>query len=168
MPFFSDIAREKKCRFFLDPIPKGSHVLEVGCGFKWVGEYLKAKGHQNYIGLDLFPPADIVGNIKDWRTLGLREESFDFIVAFEVLEHEPCAKECFDLLKPGGKLLATSPVPSMDWVMKTFELCGLNQPRTSPHDHLVDFRTVSHFELTSYRRIAGLSQWGIFTRQPRS
>jgi len=164
MPIFSSVAASRKKAFFLDPIPKDAQILEVGCGFRWVGEYLRAQGHKHYVGLDLFPPADIVGDIKEWRSLGLRAESFDVIVAFEVLEHTPCIPECFELLKPGGRLVATSPVPEMDWFLRMLELSGLNQKRTSPHEFLIDFRTIPLFKLTSYRRIAGLSQWGIFTK----
>ena len=32
MPLLSDIARRKKIRYFLDPIPKDARVLEIGCG----------------------------------------------------------------------------------------------------------------------------------------
>jgi SAM-dependent methyltransferase len=164
MPILSSISAKRKCQFFLDPIPKDAKILEIGCGSGWVGKYLKSTGHQNYVGLDLFPPADIVGDIKNWSALGLQAGTFDVIVAFEVLEHEPCSAECYALLKPGGRVVATSPVPEMDWFLKLLETLKLNQQRTSPHDHLIDFRKVPLFELTSYKKVAGLSQWAIFTK----
>ena len=69
-----------------------------------------------------------------------------------------------ELLKPGGLLLLTSPVPHMDWAMKVLEAVGLNQRRTSPHDHLVYFENLPGFEPVSLQRKAGLSQWGILRR----
>jgi SAM-dependent methyltransferase len=164
MPFLSEVAQKKKCEHFLAEIPKTAHILEIGCGSGWVGEYLRQGGWKNYVGMDIVPPADLVGDIKKWRDLKIKPGSFDFIVAFEVVEHVDLVDECFDLLKPGGKLLLTSPVPSRDWVMKLLEIVGLNQKRTSPHDNLVDFRTLSPFEMEDYRVVAGLSQWGILRK----
>jgi SAM-dependent methyltransferase len=164
MPLLSDIARRKKIRYFLDPIPKDAAILEIGCGSKWVGDYLKGNGWQHYTGLDLVPPAEIVGDIKRWRELGLAAGSFDVIIAFEVIEHVDCFDECYDLLKPSGKLLLTSPVPKMDWVMKTLETVGLNQKRTSPHSNLTNFRTIRRFEPIELKTVAGLAQWGILRK----
>lgn len=164
MPMLSDIAQRKKIAYFLDPLPRDATILEIGCGARWVGEHLRSAGYTGYVGNDLAPPADIVGDIKTWKKLGLRGESFDAIVAFEVVEHVDLFQEAFDLLKPGGLLLLTSPVPEMDWAMQVLEAVGLNQKRTSPHDHLIDFRAIPLFEAVSIRRVAGLSQWGVFRK----
>jgi cyclopropane fatty-acyl-phospholipid synthase-like methyltransferase len=164
MPLLSQYAQTKKIEYFLEGIPKQARILEIGSGSGWVGNYLKQNGYKNYVGMDLEPPADVVGDIRDWRSLGLEEQSFDAIVAFEVVEHVDCFKECFDLLKPGGKLMLTSPVPDMDWAMQLLELVGLNQKRTSPHDHLVYFEDVPYFQDKDIRIVGFLSQWGIFTK----
>jgi SAM-dependent methyltransferase len=155
MPLLSDIARRKKIRYFLDPIPRDAHILEIGCGSKWVGDYLRANGWNHYTGMDLFPPADVVGDIKRWRELGLTPESFDVIIAFEVIEHVDCFQECHDLLKPGGLLMLTSPVPHMDWAMKTLEALGLNQKY---------FSKIPDFEPVELKTKAGLAQWGILRK----
>jgi len=162
MPLLSDYAKSKKVKHFLEPIPADARILEIGCGSGWVGEYLRAGGWSHYQGLDLVPPADFVGNILLWRELGLEPESYDVVIAFEVVEHVDCFKACHDLLKPGGRLLLTSPLPHMDWVMRILERLGLNQKRTSPHDHLVYFQEVPHFEQKQIKIVALLSQWGIF------
>ena len=137
MPLLSNLAAKKKIDYFTQGVPKDAKILEIGSGSGWVGRYLNEHGWKNYVSIDLFPPADIVGDICRWRDLGLTAESFDVIFAFEVVEHVDCFKPCYELLKPGGKLMVTTPVPHMDWAMKLLETLGLNQKRTSPHDHLV-------------------------------
>ena len=162
MPLLSDYARKRKIEYFLDPIPKDARILEIGCGSGWMGEYLKEYGWAHYVGLDLVGPADVVGDVRHWRELGLAPESFDVILAFEVVEHVDCFRECYALLRRGGRLMVTSPVPRMDWAMKVLEGLGLNQRRTSPHDHLVDFRNVPLFERRRIKIVGLLSQWGTF------
>ncbi len=164
MPLLSDIARRGKMKYFLDPIPRDARILEIGCGSRWVGDYLLTRGCNNYVGLDLQPRADIVGDIKNWRELGLESGSFDVIIAFEVIEHVDCFQECFDLLKPGGKLMLTSPIPHMDWAMKLLEIVGLNQKRTSPHNNLTHFTQIPKFEPVELKTKAGLAQWGILQK----
>ena len=165
MPLLSDYARDRKIRYFLDPIPKDARILEIGCGSGWVGQHLKAGGWKQYVGMDLVPPADVVGDIKQWRRLGLKPASFDVIIAFEVVEHVDCFQECHDLLKPGGRLLITTPLPRMDWAMRALERFGLNQKRSSPHDHLVVLSDVPRFPRKQVRVVAGLAQWGILEKQ---
>lgn len=98
MPILSSYAQKKKARYFLDGIPKDFRILEVGCGNGWAGNYLKEGGWEHYVGLDLVPPADIVGDIRNWKNLGIEEESFDVIIVFEVVEHVDCFDSCYDIL----------------------------------------------------------------------
>ena len=164
MPALSAYAQRKKAEFFLAPLPRDAHILEIGCGSMWVGDYLRANTFTNFVGLDIVPPAEIVGDIKEWRELGLQAASFDVIIAFEVIEHVDFTREAWDLLRPGGLLMMTSPVPHMDWVMRILEELGLNQRRTSPHDNLTDFRRIDRFEPVTLRNVAFLSQWGILRK----
>jgi len=164
MPALSAYAQRKKVEFFLKPISREASILEIGCGSMWVSDYFRDRGYANYVGLDVVPPADIVGDIKQWPSLGLKAGSFDVIVAFEVIEHVDLTREAFDLLKPGGLLMMTSPVPHMDWAMRLLEVVGLNQRRTSPHSNLTYFEKIPDFECVSLSRRAGLSQWGILRK----
>ena len=164
MPLLSTLARRKKERFFFDDLPKSARVLEVGAGSGWVGEYLKSRGWSNYVGLDVVPPADVVGDVREYAALGLAPGSFDAVVAFEVVEHVDCFRACHDLLRPGGRMLITTPLPHRDWVMKALEAVGLNQRRTSPHDHLVYLDRVPLFAEKRVKVVAGLSQWGVFVK----
>ena len=70
MPALSEYARRKKIEYFLSGVPKSARILEIGCGSRWVGEYLRANGWTHYVGADLVPPADIVGDIRNWRERG--------------------------------------------------------------------------------------------------
>jgi hypothetical protein len=79
-----------------------------------------------------------------------------------------CFQECHDLLKPGGLLMLTSPVPHMDWAMKTLEVLGLNQKRTSPHSNLTYFTKIPLFEPVELKTKAGLAQWGILRKPTQS
>lgn len=164
MPLLSDYARRKKIKYFLSRIPNHAAILEIGCGGGWVGDYLKQNGWDNYVGIDSTPPADVVGDIRNWQSLGLKPHSFDAIIGFEVVEHVDCFKECYELLKTGGELMLTSPLPHWDWVARVLEIVGLSQKRTSPHDRLIYFDQVPYFQKKNNKIVGLISQWGIFTK----
>ncbi len=167
MPLLSDYARRRKIRCFLESIPKQAGILEVGSGSGWVRDYLREHGWAHYTGIDLRPPAEVVGDIRRWADLGLRPESFDVIIAFEVVEHVDCLKDCYALLRPGGSMMLTTPAPCMDWLLRILEWLGLNQKRTSPHDHLMWVSRAPCFERKDVRIVALMSQWAILTKRPR-
>lgn len=164
MPYLSNLARKKKLHFFIDPIPKDARVLEVGCGGNWVKEYMQLNGWKSYSGIDIEGNPDIKGDLNQWKELGLKTASYDVIIAFEVVEHDDLWQSFYDLLKPGGKLMLTTPVPGGDWLLKILETVGLNQTRTSPHTHLTDLRTIKLFRTIFYKQQLGLSQWCIMQK----
>ena len=155
-------AQRERLRFFASHFGPDLRILEIGCGSGWVRAALTELGATQYTGIDLFPPADVVGDINDWRSLGLRAAGYDLIIAFEVVEHVDCFQACYDLLANGGKLLITTPVPETDWVLKITEALGLNQKRTSPHSNLVRLKSVPLFERKEVKIILGLGQWAVF------
>ena len=158
--------QKKRIEYFLKNISKEAKILEIGCGDGWLGDYLKHNGFNGYVSIDIAAKADIAGNICNWRNIELlNEASFDIIIAFEVVEHVDCFQACYDLLKPGGRLMLTTPIPHMDWIMKILECLGLNQKRTSPHDHLVYLNDVKWSGHKNINIIWFLSQWGIFTKK---
>lgn len=164
MPFLSELAKRAKLDFFLPYLAPEARILEIGCGDGWLKAALRERGWRDYVGLDLKPPADLVGDIARWRELGLSPGSFDAVFALEVIEHVHCFRECFDLLKPGGLLLVTTPLPQMDWLCRVLETLGLNQKRTSPHDHLIHFVDVPLFAPVHTRLVLPTAQWGVFRR----
>ncbi|HET7753597.1 MAG TPA: class I SAM-dependent methyltransferase [Anaeromyxobacteraceae bacterium] len=164
MPLLSTIARRRKVEYFFSGVPRGARILEIGCGDGWLRPALEARGFTRHVGLDLRPPADVVGDVNAWREIGLAPGSFDVIVAFEVVEHVDCFAACLDLLAPGGSLFVTTPVPQRDWVMRILEALRLNQKRTSPHDYLVDLRNVTGFSERRVEIMGGLSQWAVLRK----
>jgi 2-polyprenyl-3-methyl-5-hydroxy-6-metoxy-1,4-benzoquinol methylase len=164
MPVLSARARAEKLDFFFRDVSPQAKILEVGCADEWLRAALRERGYRNYYGLDLAPPADYVGDVREWRRLGLAPASFDVIVAFEVLEHVDCVQALFDVLRPDGRLFVTMPHPRWDWACRLLEAARLTQKRTSPHDHLVDIVNLSPFETEQVRRYNVLSQWGIFRK----
>lgn len=164
MPILSSYARRGKLQYFFRDVPKEARILELGCGDGWLGAALRAGGWRHYTGLDLHPPADIVGDIRRWRDLGLTPASYDVVVAFELVEHVDCFQEVFDLLKPGGLMFLSSPHPRWDWACRLLEFLGISQRRSSPHTHLINFHDIPLFAPASIRRVGLLAQWGIFRK----
>jgi 2-polyprenyl-3-methyl-5-hydroxy-6-metoxy-1,4-benzoquinol methylase len=166
MPLLSEYAQRKKLEYFFSQIDKKAMILEIGCAGGWVSEYARRNGWKNFVGLDILPTAnaDIVGDINNWQLLGLKRSSFDVIIAFEVIEHGDFAKSLNDVLKPGGKLFVTTPLPHMDWLCKIFEKIGLNQTRSSAHSHLIYLEKMPHLKLINKEIKGFMSQWGTFTK----
>jgi len=159
------IARQKKINYFIPFVSANARVLEIGSASQWFKEAALGVQGVHYTDIDLFPPADIVGSVLHWRELGLKENSFDVIVAFEVVEHVDCFSACHALLRPGGKLLLTTPMPHFDWVMKILELLKLNQKRTSPHNNLIYLSKVNFSGIKKITIMHFLAQWGVFTKK---
>lgn len=163
MPLLSDYAKIKKFEYFFKDIPRNVKILEIGCRSGWLKSVLFKNQYLNYTGLDLVPPADIVGDIKNWQKLGLKKEFFDIVVAFEVVEHVDCFQECWALLKNGGRLFLTSPAPHFDWVCKLLEIFGLNQKRTSKHN-CIYLSQLPFFKPLKLKNVGLIAQWGTFIK----
>lgn len=168
MYFTRDYARNKKVKFFFDKkLKPEQNVLEIGSGSVWTKSILIDKYKVNYTDIDIEPPAQIVADIKDWKSTELIAESFDAVVAFEVVEHVDCLQEVGDLLKPGGYAFLTTPMPHFDWLLKILELLKFNQKRTSPHDNLVYLKKVipSSFKIEEIIYPFGIGQWAILQKK---
>ena len=162
----SGVARRGKLTWFLSHLPQDARILDVGCADGWFGAAARARGFTDVVGCDLEGPADIVGDIRSWPALGLEPHSFDAIVAFEVIEHGDFAPTFWQLLKPGGLLCATTPIPHMDAFCEALERVRLLQERGSIHTHLTDLRELREFEPVRYEHKAFVSQWGLLRARP--
>ncbi len=106
------------------PLEKGAVVLDFGCG---KGEILKEMEKVNpnaqYIGLDVSQtaldsarrelPEVEFHKVEDGGPFPLPDASVDFVFSSEVIEHvydtDDAASEIARILRPGGKLLMTTP-----------------------------------------------------------
>ena len=108
-------------------LPKSSRILDLGCADNWFKQAAADRGWHNVIGIDLAPPADIVGDVNRWRELDIEPHSFDAVIAFEVVEHGDFSQAVHDLLQPDGLFMLTTPVPRWDPVCRAFEALHLLQ-----------------------------------------
>jgi len=171
MAAVSAYAQRKKLEYFFSKIPKDARILEVGCADGWVGDYAIENGWTNFVGVDIVKPENtnfkhdfIHGDINKWHELGLSENSFDAIIAFEVIEHGDFFEALYALLKPEGLFMYTTPVPHMDWACKILEKSGLNQQRTSEHSHLIYSKDIPKFEKVETSVKGFISQWGVLKK----
>jgi 2-polyprenyl-3-methyl-5-hydroxy-6-metoxy-1,4-benzoquinol methylase len=164
-PLLSEISRRRKFALLAKHLRPGSRVLEVGTGDGWFAGKLRELG-STVVSLDLVPPADVVGDIRCWRDLGLREGSFDAVVALEVIEHVDCLDCLRALCKADGLVLLSSPHPDWDWAMILLERLHLNQRRTSAHSNLTDFESIDLIPV-ELKRPLFIHQVALFRNSPR-
>ena len=116
---------ERRVReFVISKIPKNANsILDVGCGNGWVAKEFLPKGKQVY-SLDisvtnpdkakkLYPNEKHFGVAADSFHLPFSNDSFDCVIASEIIEHvfDPAefVKELFRVVKKGGSLVITTP-----------------------------------------------------------
>ena len=93
----------------------------------------------------------------DIEALELDDASFDLIVAHQILEHVDHHKalaECFRVLKPGGRMIATTPI------VEAWETTYVNPEVTTPRDRTLHFGQKDHSrffgrDLKDHMRAAG-------------
>ena len=137
----------------LDDYPAPS-VLDVGCGTGFNIAYLRAAGYDRVVGLDFASEALAFCRSRnlpylvcgDGASPPLRHESFDVVVALDLIEHLEddvyALRELARVLKPGGSLILFVPAFNLLW--------GL-QDQVSHH-----YRRYTAGELEEKLRTAGL------------
>jgi SAM-dependent methyltransferase len=116
----------KVMRPYLEKLPKGSRMLDGGCGLGEWTAYFTDQGWPT-LGLDIsrdtvaklqgfFPDQEFeVGDIRD---TGLPDNSFDAYFSWGTFEHfesglTPCIDEALRVLKPGGLLFTSIPFDNL-------------------------------------------------------
>jgi 2-polyprenyl-3-methyl-5-hydroxy-6-metoxy-1,4-benzoquinol methylase len=164
-PLLSEISRRRKLSLLGSLLNGKKKILEVGSGDGWFTRRLRAQGHE-VVALDLNGQADIVGDITNWRMLGLNRSSFDVVIALEVIEHVDCLDALTSLCRPHGIIFLSSPHPDWDWALAFLERVALLQKRTSVHCNLVDFSKLPLAPLT-IKRPLWMHQVGVFSNIPK-
>lgn len=134
----------------LSEIPaEGKWILDVGCGGAWLAKSLVPRG-RHVISMDIsdINPIKALREVSkenhhavvaDVFELPFRKDSLDCIIASEIIEHVPdpgrFLSELYQVLKPGGKLIVTTPYNEL---IRT-SLC-IHCNRLTPHNaHLHSF-----------------------------
>jgi SAM-dependent methyltransferase len=167
------LQKERLRFFFQDYLEMNSRILELGGSDGWLGNYLRDVGFRGYRRMNPDGPAgttgrwstaDFAGDVRDWRNLGIGPGSFDFIVAFDILQHIDCLSECFDLLAPGGRLLVIAPIPGREWISRLLSTLRLRPSPPSPSSRTEDFRHLRGFRLVSSRTESFVERWAVLRK----
>jgi SAM-dependent methyltransferase len=138
-------------------VAKGSHILEVGCGSGMLLQAMRDAGYSNLTGVDNSEAAlraaatrglgDII-TTQDAAATSFADESFDVVVASDVLEHllneGQALAEWRRVLKPGGHLLLF--VPAFDFLWSAHDLANRHFRRYS-RSQLQSVTTASGFDV---------------------
>jgi 2-polyprenyl-3-methyl-5-hydroxy-6-metoxy-1,4-benzoquinol methylase len=134
--------RERKefVHMFLNDVPPG-RLFDAGCGD---GRFLQLMAQRGWrgSGVDFDAAAIESGRAKygldlavgDFQAVAIEENAFDAVTMSHVIEHVPDPVACFDkcrrLLKPGGRLVVTTPNSrSLGHQQFKQDWRGLEQPR---------------------------------------
>lgn len=117
-----DLLNEHVARYrFAEGLVGGRRVVDAGCGAGY-GSAILAKHAASVVGLDnsreaieearrAAPAADFLQG--DCASVGLRDDSADVVVAFEVIEHlenwQGMLEEARRILRPDGQLIVSTP-----------------------------------------------------------
>ncbi|MCB0661870.1 MAG: methyltransferase domain-containing protein [Saprospiraceae bacterium] len=151
-------------------------VLDVGCGAAWVAGALCPKG-KKVISFDIsydnpakaqkkYPFENHFSLVGDAFNIPMHDNAVDAIVASEIIEHVPnpaaFLKELFRVLKPGGKLIVTTPYNEKI----IYSLCiHCNRP-TPMHAHLHSFTEKGILNLTRGLQHAKGNSSGFSNKMP--
>lgn len=128
---------------------KAGRILDVGCGRAWVAQKLCPLNFEvvsmdisleNTTGaLERYPYPNHAAVVADVFSLPFNEGVFDYVIASEIIEHvvDPVkfVANLIKVLKPGGKLIITSPYKEK----LSYSLCiHCNKP-TPLHAHIHSF-----------------------------
>jgi SAM-dependent methyltransferase/uncharacterized protein YbaR (Trm112 family) len=142
---------ERRTREYIAAQIKGKEgkILDVGCGKAWVAQLFCPVGFEvvsmdisiknTSMALKKYPFKNHFAIVADAFHLPFKLNSFDYIVASEIIEHvydpQTFTENLFGLLKPGGKLILTTPYKEKIH----YSLCiHCNKP-TPVHAHLHSF-----------------------------
>jgi 2-polyprenyl-3-methyl-5-hydroxy-6-metoxy-1,4-benzoquinol methylase len=111
---------QKKIEKYIEKYGIKNNVLDIGCGF---GHFMSALQKSNFtVGIDNNAVTVKIGKkklsienilVSDATYLPFKQNSFDWIIANQILEHlespEKFLMEIWNVLKPDGRLFLTTP-----------------------------------------------------------
>jgi 2-polyprenyl-3-methyl-5-hydroxy-6-metoxy-1,4-benzoquinol methylase len=101
------------------PTDRSAAIVDIGCGYGGLLAFLQAQGYRSVVGVDVSPQqVEAAGRLgfqvveaEMMSYLRSRIETFEAIVAIDVLEHVPkdemldTLRSVYAALKPGGRLI---------------------------------------------------------------
>lgn len=141
--------RQEEFEAILKHLPQNELIVEAGCSFGHVAEYFRELGYR-VIGLDYVFDSLAAGHAHapaltltqgDIHSLPFADNSIGGYLSFGVLEHFefgplPALREAFRVLKPGGVIALTMPVPTPlvhEWIPKLRPWLSLDPLRRNNH-----------------------------------
>lgn len=162
---------------------KGKVGLDVGCAHGFLANLLAKEGVENIVGCDISKTA--VNRAKsqaktleltdkttfltcDAHELPFKDESYDFVICAEVLEHlqdpQKAAAELTRVLKKGGTLLATAPnIVNLAEITHTLKHLLFFLVKKEPITHISHFTYFSFPKLFKNLKIIDRGGWHMFT-----
>lgn len=146
-------------------------ILDVGCGNGYFTKEIRKRGY-NVVGIDKHTPKTAKwmsfqpDYVMDALNMDFPDNSFDIIIALEVIEHCPCVPEINRVLKPEGLFFCSTPTPRTEWLRHIVVGLGLLEAQDfENHDHIVDLRKVPMRLLKLRKMFLRASQFGILTKR---
>lgn len=162
-------------------IVAGTTVLDVGCADASLYHFFP--GIKRYVGID--PTVEpqrteenfqiILGSFPNDLPDNL--VNFDNVIMLAILEHipesayQPMARRCFEVLKPGGRLVLTVPEPMVDDILHLLQRLHLIDGLSLEEHHAFDTQQVPRiFKQAGFREYArckfqlGLNNLFVFER----
>jgi SAM-dependent methyltransferase len=149
-------------------IPRGSHVLDVGCGSGYIGHHLSAMLNGSVVGIDLGQATEAPIDYRSFNGthFPVENSSFEAVLFCYVLHHaqnvELIMAELRRVLRAGGRAVIYEDIPERWWDRLVCAMHNLKwRSRTGPCSfHTSDeWRLVfqnAGFEIVSERRLSRL------------
>jgi SAM-dependent methyltransferase len=149
-------------------VPRGSEVLDVGCGNGFIAHHLAAMLGSGVLGIDVTEETEAVIDFRryDGRRFPVADDSVDAVLCCYVLHHAQdvaaVLSEIRRVLRPGGLAVVYEDIPQTLW---DHGACDIHNRRWKQRTGPCTFRTGSEwnrlfaafdFEIVSER---GLSRW---------
>lgn len=164
-------------------------LLEIGYGEGYGVKYLAEKV-KTYLAIDKYPspahqrefPANVELKVLNVPPLsGLADNSFDFVVSFQVIEHiendKEYVKEISRVLKPGGKFIVTTPNIKMSitrnpWHVREYTIGELKSLLKSSFSEVVTNGVFGNEKIMNYfqknkESVQKITRFDIFNLQYR-